>query len=75
MAEVTAKDILFDVRKALASSSVFALREIHVESVGDALFLSGQVSSFYHKQLAQELVRALAQGIEVMNSIRVCQEE
>jgi hypothetical protein len=33
--------------------------------------LQGRVSSFYHKQLAQELVRSAIDGAEVINAIRV----
>ena len=38
---------------------------------GETLVLVGQVSSFYHKQLAQEIVRQHAEGVEVVNSIHV----
>ncbi len=60
------------VRKGLCSSSpIHALREIKVEQVDDALVLSGHVDTFYHKQLAQELVRSVADGCELINSIDV----
>lgn len=58
-------------QSALASSSIFDLRDLRVEQCDDALLISGSVSSFYHKQLAQELVRAVAHGIPVVNSIQV----
>jgi uncharacterized NAD-dependent epimerase/dehydratase family protein len=44
---------------------------LRVEQTGEALVLSGLVSSYYHKQLAQEVVRAVAEGLEVINSIHV----
>ena len=56
---------------ALASSPIFALRELQVEREEDSLLISGQVDSFYHKQLAQEVVRAVAEGCRVVNSIDV----
>ena len=38
---------------------------------GAALLISGSVSGYYHKQLAQELVRAVAGAIDLVNSVRV----
>lgn len=58
-------------RKALSDSPIYDLRDIVVEKSGDQLLLSGQVESFYHKQLAQELVRHLVNGTRVVNSIDV----
>ncbi len=56
---------------ALCSSPFYELRDLHVEQRGDALLLSGNVSSFYHKQLAQEVVRSVGAGIKVVNSVQV----
>ena len=58
---------------ALASNAVHELRELQVEVVdgGQSLLIYGSVSSFYHKQLAQEAVRAACFGVNVINSIRV----
>ena len=56
---------------ALKQSPILDLRHVQVEHVDDALFISGSVSSFYHKQLAQEIVRAVANGASVVNSISV----
>ena len=56
---------------ALADSSIFALRELTVERTEESLLISGSVPSYYYKQLAQETMRAVANGIEVVNSIRV----
>jgi uncharacterized NAD-dependent epimerase/dehydratase family protein len=71
MAEALAKDIQPRAQRALTASPIYALRELRVEQTGDILLISGLVSSFYHKQLAQEVVRAVAEGIEVVNSIHV----
>ena len=71
MVVFSAKDIEPRARNALAASPIFALHEITVKRAGDALLLSGIVTSFYHKQLAQEAVRAVAEGVEVVNSIDV----
>jgi len=56
---------------ALASSPIYDLRELQVEQRNGSLVISGRVSSFYHKQLAQEVVRTVCQDIELINSIRV----
>ena len=71
MSVVTAKDVQARAQQALADSPVFALRELQVEHQGEVLLISGLVSSFYHKQLAQEVIRHAVEGVEVVNSIRV----
>jgi hypothetical protein len=71
MVETLATDIQRRAQRALTSSPIYALRELRVEQTGEVLVLSGLVSSYYHKQLAQEVVRAVAEGIEVVNSIHV----
>ena len=71
MPTLTAKDLEARAKKALAASPVFALRDLQVEQDGDTLLIRGMVSSFYHKQLAQEVVRHAAEGVEVVNSIHV----
>ena len=60
---------------ALSNSPVYELRELQVQPRDDALMISGCVSSFYHKQLAQEVVRSVCTGVKVVNSIRVRVEE
>ncbi len=60
---------------ALAKSPFYELRELHVEQRDDALWISGCVSRFYHKQLAQEAVRSVCADMRVINSIRVEPEE
>jgi hypothetical protein len=60
---------------ALASSPFYELRELQVEWRDDALQLSGCVSSFYHKQIAQEVVRSVCRDTMVVNSIRVEHEQ
>jgi hypothetical protein len=71
--EESANDIRPRALAALARSAVHELHDLHVEVVeeGRGLLLYGSVSSFYHKQLAQETVRAVGLGIIVINSIRV----
>ena len=58
-------------QSVLAASPLYALRMLQVEPQGDALLISGRVGSYYHKQLAQEAVRSVACGIELINSVHV----
>ena len=71
MAVISAKDGQPRAQSALAASPVYALRELQVEQQGETLLIRGLVTSFYHKQLAQEVVRHAAEGVEVVNSIHV----
>jgi hypothetical protein len=58
---------------ALCNSPVSELRALCVEQREGSLVISGAVSSFYHKQLAQEVVRAVCKEceVELTNTIRV----
>lgn len=55
----------------LANSSVRELRELRVDGTATQLRLSGSVSSFYHKQLAQEAVRSVTAGRKIVNRVLV----
>lgn len=70
---MSAKEVQPRAQSALAESPICELRELRVEPQGRGLVICGSVSSFYHKQLAQEAVRAICHGIEIelVNSIRV----
>lgn len=71
MIPTSTSDIQPRAQTALADSPIYELRDLQVEDRDGILLISGAVSSFYHKQLAQEVVRSVCQGIEVINSIRV----
>jgi hypothetical protein len=71
MPETLVRDIQSCAQSALAASPIFVLRELSVRRNGDSLLLSGQVDSFYHKQLAQEVVRSVADGYRVVNTVDV----
>ena len=71
MASSEAKDIPQQARTALSNSSIHALREVSVEQTSDAIVLSGRVATFYHKQLAQEVVRTVLNDYPLVNSIHV----
>jgi osmotically-inducible protein OsmY len=76
MAHASVKDVQPRAQRALASSPIFELRELQVEQQKGNLLLSGIVSSFYYKQLAQEVVRAVCkecdeQELDLINAIHV----
>jgi len=71
MTTTSTRDVQPRAQTALASSPIYELRDLRVEDQGGTLLISGAVSSYYHKQLAQEVVRSVCEGIEVSNSIRV----
>jgi hypothetical protein len=58
-------------QQALDDSPVCDLRDVRVDRHDTGLTISGVVSSFYHKQLAQETIRVIAKEIEVVNSVQV----
>ncbi len=71
MLETLKEKSLQEAKSALEESPVFALRNLGVEQVGDNLILSGTVSTFYYKQLAQEVIRSVANGLGVINGVDV----
>jgi hypothetical protein len=64
-------DVASQARAVLGRSRIFDLRTLVVDERGDCLVLRGSVDSFYHKQLAQELVKAAVEPVEVINEIQV----
>ncbi|HEY1599562.1 MAG TPA: BON domain-containing protein [Pirellulales bacterium] len=65
-------EVLPLAQSALSESPIFDLRDLTVEEGEEALVLRGRVSSYYHKQMAQEIVRAVSgREIDVINSIAV----
>ena len=67
----TMGDVSKSVQDAFQKSPVHGLRELQVEQVGSSILISGKVSSFYQKQLAQEVVRHLDPAARIVNSIVV----
>jgi hypothetical protein len=70
-AGILINDAYTRAQMALANSPFYELRELHIDQHEGALFISGKVSSFYYKQLAQEVVRSVCTGVELINSIQV----
>jgi osmotically-inducible protein OsmY len=75
MAVLASNDVQPRAQAALANSPFYELHDLHVEDRDGVLTISGAVTSFYHKQLAQEVVRSVCKEIEVVNSIHVLPEE
>ena len=76
MPQVSVREVQPRAQKALANSPILELRVLRVDQQNGSIFISGSVSSFYHKQLAQEAVRAVCKEcndveVEVVNRIRV----
>lgn len=76
MSHESVRDVQPIAQSALANSPIFELRDLHVDTENATLMISGSVSSFYHKQLAQEVVRAVCKEcndieIDLVNSIQV----
>lgn len=71
MADLEATGISEQVQTALNRSPIHALRALQVEQDADAIILSGRVETYYHKQLAQEIVRTVLDGRQLINAISV----
>jgi hypothetical protein len=64
-------DELSRARVALSLSNIYVLRKLQIDRDGEALVMRGRVDSYYHKQLAQELVKAAVEGTKVINALQV----
>lgn len=73
MADATVVNLEPRAQAALANSPIYELRDLRVEQRNGNMLISGTVSTYYHKQLAQEVVRAFcdAIGVQVINKIEV----
>jgi len=71
MAHLLLRDLTSQAKAVLGRSRIFDLRCLDVEQESDCVVLRGSVDSFYHKQLAQELVKMNVEGVEVINEIDV----
>jgi hypothetical protein len=79
MSSLPVHDVAPHVQTVLCSSPISELRDLRIEQRNGTIIILGRVSSFYHKQLAQEAVRAICyecheRDLEVVNHVRVCGE-
>ena len=72
MMETNQQSVAQAANAVLAQSTVRELRSLRVDEYENKLELSGRVRSFYHKQLAQETVRSVACGMQLVNRVDVC---
>lgn len=63
--------IVSAAQERLRATSIYELTQIRCALHEGTLFLCGTVSSFYHKQLAQEAVKALAGVTRIVNQLDV----
>lgn len=71
MADAPTTEIQRRAQRALTRSPISDIRCLHVEHQEGRLIISGSVSWFYHKQMAQEIVRTVCGDAMVVNSIEV----
>ena len=71
MTEVSTKNSAARARAVLVKSFIHDLRDLQVDECDGCLVLSGSVSQFYYKQVAQELVLRACEEVAVINSVRV----
>jgi len=71
MAQILLKNFAARAKAVLGRSRIFDLRALEVGQIDGCVVLRGSVDSFYHKQLAQELVKMHMGGVEVINEIDV----
>jgi len=66
-------DLIADqaARKRLHSSNLTELRSLDIKETGDEVIITGKVSTFYLKQMAQETVRPCVIGRRLLNNIVV----
>lgn len=60
-----------DLRDLLAASSQCEVRRLEVSADGGVVTLTGRVSSFYFKQLAQESLKRALAGRTLCNRVEV----
>jgi hypothetical protein len=56
---------------ALRHSPIPALRKLFVEESENGIIISGSVSSYYLKQLAQETIMPVRSGRDLQNRVQV----
>ncbi len=57
--------------QVLRDSPIPALRQLRVEETDSRLVLSGELPSYYYKQLAQETLLPLLAGRQLINQVQV----
>ena len=58
-------------RRRLAGTGYQVLKSVECSFRNGTMMLSGQVSSYYHKQIAQEALRSTKHVTQVVNNLEV----
>ena len=66
----TSSEMVVQATRTLQSTHP-ALRHLRVQGTDDSLVISGTVSCYYHKQLAQEALKPLRGDLELVNQVKV----
>lgn len=64
-----------DPAEALTSSPLGQLRRLVVKASETEVVITGQVSSYYLKQLAQETIRPILGDRTLLNNVQVCVDD
>ncbi len=65
------RDVVGRLCILLSESPIADLRKVGVKQEGDRVLLIGRVRSFYAKQMAQETIRSAANGLMIVNDVKV----
>lgn len=68
---ISATHVATQAAHALRKSSHPALRRLSVEGDDRNLIISGNVGSYYLKQLAQETIMSVREGLQLVNKVDV----
>ncbi len=71
MSDTATREVETRAQSALLASPIYALHKLHVECEDGRMLLSGRVTTFYQKQLAQEAVRPFVEEFDLVNTIDV----
>lgn len=71
MIDAGSSHVITKVRKVLSESPIWELRQLEVEQKGETVYLQGRVRSFYHKQLAQEVILRATRELPLINEVHV----
>ncbi len=63
-------DVVTQATRTLQSTHP-ALRHLSVQGAGETLIISGTVTCYYHKQLAQEALKPIRGDLQLVNQIQV----
>jgi hypothetical protein len=63
-------DVVVQATRTLQSTHP-ALRHLRVQDAEGSLVISGTVTCYYHKQLAQEALKPLRGDLELVNRVKV----